>query len=68
MAIVQINRKQQTKAIDTKEVGEQLAKLLISTSVAPYSRHIVAQAITLLECLDELISQRTNRKGINDEQ
>jgi hypothetical protein len=68
MAIVQINRKQQSEVIATKEVGEHLAKLLTTPLVAPYSNHIVAQEITLLGCLDELISQRANREGINDEQ
>jgi hypothetical protein len=68
MTIVQINRRQQSEVIDTDEVGEHLAKLIISHSFDPYSNHIVNQAMTLLECVDELLSQRANRKGINDEQ
>jgi hypothetical protein len=67
MTIVQINRRQQSEVIDTEAVGEHLAKLIISHSFDPYSNHIVNQAITLLECVDELLSQRDNRKGINDE-
>jgi hypothetical protein len=68
MTIVQINRRQQSEFIDTEAVGEHLAKLIISHSFDPYSNQIVNQAITLLECLDELLSQRAARKGINDEQ
>jgi hypothetical protein len=67
MTIVKINRRQQSEVIDTEAVHEHLAKLIISHSFDPYSNQIVSQAITLLECLDELLSQRTNRKGINDE-
>lgn len=68
MTIVQINRRQQSEVIDTEAVGEHLAKLILSHSFDPYSSEIVNQAITLVECLDELLSQRANRKGINDEQ
>lgn len=68
MTIVQINRRQQSEVIDTEAVGEHLAKLIISHSFDPYSSEIVNQAITLVECLDELLPQRANRKGINDEQ
>jgi hypothetical protein len=68
MTIVQINRRQQSEIIDTEQVSQHLAKLLISRSFGPYSNDIVNQAITLLECLDELLYQRDNTKGVNDEQ
>jgi hypothetical protein len=68
MTIVQINRRQQSEIIDTEQVSQHLAKLLITRSFDPYSNDIVNQAITLLECLDELLYQRDNTKGVNDEQ
>ena len=68
MTIVQINRRQPSEVIDTESLYEHLAKLVIRHSFVPYSNQIVSKAITLLECLDALLSKRANRKEINDEQ
>jgi hypothetical protein len=59
MTLIQITNKHKSEVINIEDVCDHLEKLLISPSFDPYSNQIVAQAITLLECFGETLSNNS---------